>query len=139
MSMKFVPYLVMEGGRTLDAVAFYQDVFDAELVLLQKASDMPGFASEELSNHVLHAHLRLPGGPELYLCDTFPAFHYQQGNNVTICINTEDASISRKLFEALSVNGTVTHALEETFFSPAFGTVRDQFGVTFTISTLQPQ
>ncbi|MHA6484087.1 VOC family protein [Paenibacillus sp. strain BS8-2] len=136
MSIKFVPYVVMEGGRTLEAVAFYREIFQAEIVMLQKASDIPGFTSEQLKDYVLHAHLQLPDGAELYLCDSFPQTPYKQGNNVTICINTEDTEITRGLFNTLLDGGTVRHPLEETFFSPAFGTVVDKFGVTFTISTI---
>lgn len=143
MSISLVPYIVL-NGQAEEATRFYAEVFGAEILMLQKFGDMPSDPSfpmpEELKSLVAHAHLRA-GDAQLFLYDAMSGNETTQGNRVSICINTADASRSKRLFDALSEGGTVVNALEETFFSPAFGSVIDKYGVGFTISTqpAQPQ
>jgi PhnB protein len=69
------------------------------------------------------------------LSDTFPGQPHTSGNQVTICITTDDAEKSRQMYNALMQEGQVTMPLQETFFSPAYGSVVDKFGVNFQIFT----
>ncbi len=73
----------------------------------------------------------------MMLSDTFPGQPHQSGNQVAICISTDDKNIAKSMFEALSNEGTVTMPLQETFFSPAYGNVIDKFGVSFQIHTIE--
>jgi PhnB protein len=42
---------------------------------------------------------------------------------------------TKQIYEALKQDAKMIGPLEETPYSPAFGTVTDMFGVTFTIVT----
>jgi hypothetical protein len=44
------------------------------------------------------------------------------------------AGEAERLFHALAENGTVRMPLQETFWSPRFGCVIDQFGISWTIN-----
>jgi Uncharacterized protein conserved in bacteria len=135
--MKLVPYIVMQGNAE-EAVQFYRKVLDAEAIFVQRFGDMPSAPGhtlpEGMSDKIAHAHLKA-GDAELMLYDTFPGSPIQQGNQVTICIQLDNVDKSKRIFALLKEGGQVRHELEETFFSPAFGTVTDKFGVTFTVST----
>lgn len=137
MTLKMVPYLVLNGNAR-EAVDFYQKALGAELIGIQLFADMPENPEfplpEEAKNLVSHAMIKV-GETEMMFSDTFPGQPHQIGNHVTICIMSDDANKSREIFVALEDGGTVEMPMQETFWSPAYGIVRDKFDVTFQITT----
>lgn len=137
MTLKLIPYLVMNGNAR-EAIEFYQEALNAEILFTQSFGEMPESPEfplpEEIRNRVSHATIKV-GETELMLSDTFPGQPHQSGNQVTICITTDDAEMSKQMFDSLKQGGQVTMPLQETFFSPAYGSVTDKFGVCFQIFT----
>lgn len=137
MSLRLSPYLVMDGNAR-EAIEFYQQVLDAQLVFSQSFGEMPENPDfplpAEAKDRVAHAMLKV-GETDLMFSDTFPGQPHQIGNQVTICISTNDKEKAEQMFEALQQGGRVNMPLQETFFSPAYGSVTDKFGVTFQIFT----
>jgi PhnB protein len=137
MSMRLSPYLMMNGNAK-EAIQFYKEALNAELLFSQTFGEMPGNpefplpdAAKEL---VSHAMVRV-GETDLMFSDNFPGQTSQPGDQVTICISTDEIEKSKQMFDSLKQGGQVKMALEETFFSPAYGIVTDKFGVTFQIYT----
>ncbi|MFS0780686.1 VOC family protein [Bacillus sp. 1P06AnD] len=132
-----VPYLVTNGNGQ-EAIAFYEKALHAEVLNAQTFGDMPGpegkEAPAEMKNLILNAQLKV-GEAQLMLSDEFPGNPYQIGSQVTIAIIVDDASQAQQLFGNLEEGGTVIMPLQETFWSPAYGQVLDQYGVTWKIST----
>jgi PhnB protein len=137
MALKLIPYLVMDGNAK-EAIEFYEKALNAEILFTQSFGEMPENPEfplpEEAKGRISHATIKV-GETELMLSDTFPGQPHQSGNQVTICITTDDEEKSRQMFEALKQDGQVTMPLQETFFSPAYGTLIDKFGVNFQIFT----
>lgn len=137
MTIKVIPYLVMDGNAK-EAINFYKEALGAEVAYVQTFGEMPENPEfplpEQAKNRVSHATIQV-GGAEIMFSDTFPGQPHQVGNQVTLCITSDDIEKSKNMFEALSHDGNVTMPLQETFFSPAYGTVIDKFGVTFQIYT----
>lgn len=71
--------------------------------------------------------------------DTFPDEPAQEGDMVTICIMFDDMDNARKTFDALLDGGEVKMPISETSFSPAYGVLKDKFGVTFQFYTKGPE
>ena len=140
MTMKLIPYLVMDGNAR-QAIEFYQKALNAEILFTQSFGEMPANPEfpipEEAKERVSHATIKV-GETELMFSDTFPGQPHTSGNQVTICISTDDAERSRQIFDALKQEGQVKMPLQETFFSPAYGSVTDKFGVSFQIFTEGP-
>jgi PhnB protein len=137
MTTRLIPYLVMNGNAS-EAIKFYEKALDGQVLFSQTFGEMPEnpdfplpAAAKEL---VSHATIKV-GETELMFSDTFPGQPHQSGNQVTICITTDDAEKSHKMYKALQQDGHVTMPLQETFFSPAYGSVTDKFGVNFQIFT----
>lgn len=134
--MKLIPYLIMQGNAK-EAIDFYAKALGAETLMVQTYGEMPQNPNfpipEPVMDKIAHSHLRV-GASELMLFDAFPGSPITEGNNVTVCIMVSNAVKAREVFNALADGGQIKHALEETFFSPAFGTVVDRFGITFTVS-----
>ncbi|MGZ4161330.1 MAG: VOC family protein [Neobacillus sp.] len=137
MSLKLIPYLVMNGNAR-EAIHFYEKAMEAQVLFVQSFGEMPENPDfplpEEAKERVSHATVKI-GESELMLSDTFPGQPHQSGNQVTICISTDDAEKARKIYDTLTDGGQVTMPLQETFFSPAYGSVTDKFGVNFQIFT----
>ena len=82
----------------------------------------------------MNAHLKV-GDTDLMLSDTFPGNPYQLGDQVTIAVTITDADKTKEIFEKLQDGGTVIMPVQETFWSPAYGQLKDKFGVTWQVST----
>jgi PhnB protein len=131
------PYLVMDGNA-IEAIRFYEEALEAKTVGVQTFGEMPANPDfpipESAKESVAHAMLQV-GETELMISDTFPGQPFQTGNHVNICIISDSVEKSKQFYEALQVGGQVHMPLQETFWSPAYGSVTDKFGVMFQIST----
>ncbi|MDW7616864.1 MULTISPECIES: VOC family protein [Peribacillus] len=137
MTMRLSPYLMMNGNAK-EAIQFYEKALDAKVLFNQTFGEMPENPEfplpEEAKELVSHAMLKV-GETDLMFSDTFPGQTSQTGDQVTICISTNDIEESKRIFDSLSQDGQVKMPLQEAFFSPAYGIVLDKFGITFQIYT----
>ncbi|MDN4526000.1 VOC family protein [Fictibacillus fluitans] len=132
------PYLVTNGNGQ-EAVKFYERALNAKVLGLQTFGDMPDNPEhptpEEAKNRVMNAHLKV-GDTDLMLSDTFPGMPYQTGDQVTIALITDDIATSKEIFENLREGGNVIMEMQETFWSPSYGQIKDKYGVTWQISAM---
>ena len=132
-------YLVTNGNGQ-EAVKFYEDALNAEVLFLQTFGEMPEDPNhpipDEAKDRVMNAQFKV-GNNLMMLSDTFPGMPYNLGNQVTIALQIDKAENAKKVFEKLSVGGKVTMELQETFWSPMYGQVTDKFGVDWQVSTIK--
>lgn len=137
MTLRLTPYLVMDGNAK-EAIQFYEKALGAKVVFKQTFGEMPDNPefpmTADVKERVSHAMLKV-GETDLMFSDTFPGNPHQSGNQVTICVMTNEVEKSKQIYESLKQDGQVSMPLQETFFSPAYGIVTDKFGVTFQIFT----
>lgn len=137
MSLRLTPYVVLDG-ETREAIAFYEKALDAKVVFVQTFADMPANPDfplpDEAKDRVAHASLKV-GDSDLMFSDSFPGQSIPKGDQVTICIVSDDVEKSKRIFDALQDGGQVHMPLQETHFSPAYGNVKDKYGITFQIFT----
>ena len=137
MTLRLSPYLMMNGNAK-EAIQFYEKALDGKVLFNQTFGEMPENPEfplpEEAKELVSHAMVKV-GETDLMFSDMFPGQTSQIGDQVTICISTNDIEKSKQIFENLKQDGVVKMPLQEAFFSPAYGIVTDKFGVTFQIYT----
>ncbi|GIO01883.1 VOC family protein [Brevibacillus laterosporus] len=137
MTLKLIPYLVMDGNAK-EAIQFYEKALHAKVLFNQTFGEMPENPEFPIpanaKDRVAHAMVKV-GETDLMFSDTFPGQPHQKGNQVTICIATSKKEESTQIYEALQEGGQVNMPLQETHFSPAYGIITDKFGVTFQIYT----
>ncbi|GLC89065.1 VOC family protein [Lysinibacillus piscis] len=135
--MQLIPYLQLNGNAK-EAIEFYEKVFHAEnlgVITYGEIPTTPDFPiHEDTKDLVSHATMRV-GESVIMLSDTFPGQPAHEGNLVIICVTFDNADKARQIFEALQDGGQVEMPLTETGFSPAFGVIKDKFGVRFQIYT----
>lgn len=128
------PYLTF-NGKAREAAAFYEKALEARVVESQTYAEVEGMeippGAEEL---IMHAYLKI-GEMELMLSDAFPDSPDLKaaGSLVSIALSMSDASSAAKTFHALEAGGEVIMPMAETFFSPAYGQLKDQFGVLWHV------
>jgi PhnB protein len=131
------PYLNFDG-RCEEAIEFYRRALGAEVEMLMRFKEnpeppAPGCATPGTENKVMHASLRIGESTVMMSdgrCAGKTAF---QGINLSLTVPSEAEATG--FFKALSEGGQVEMPLEKTFFSPAFGMVKDKFGVLWMIMT----
>jgi PhnB protein len=134
MTVKLIPYLIMDGNAK-EAIKFYEETLDAQLQFSQSYGDFADTPeTTDSKDLIMHACIQI-GESFLMLSDTYPGYPHQKGNQVTICISTNDIEKSRHIFEGLQQGGQVELPLQDTGFSPAYGKVVDKFGVLFQVFT----
>ncbi|MDM5316226.1 VOC family protein [Fictibacillus sp. b24] len=133
------PYLVTNGNGQ-EAVKFYVNALNAELISLQTFGEMPEDPNHplpsEAKDRVMNAQFKA-GDTIMMLSDTFPGMPYNLGNQVSIAIHIDTVEEAQNVFEKLSEGGKVTMPLQETFWSPSYGQVTDKYGVEWQVSTIK--
>jgi PhnB protein len=130
--MAYRPYLFF-GGNCRQAFTRYQEVFGGELTLLTM-KDAPGQeeAPPDVADMIIHAALMIDGDVLMGSDDpTTDSFGPVQG--MMVSYDAAGVNDANRVFEALADGGTVTQALEPTFFSNAFGMCVDRFGTPWMV------
>lgn len=137
MSIHFVPFIQLDG-RAQEAIDFYVGALGAEVTFSQTFGAGPGAAEgtmpEAFKDRIAHSELKI-GEAQLMVADTEPGKSTREGDLLTICITTPDAERATRLYHALGDGGEVIVPLGVFHFSPAYGVVKDKFGVTFQCFT----
>lgn len=138
MITKLFPYLNFDGDGQ-EAVHFYTEVLGGELVGVmtygeaEDAEDLP----ENTRDMVMNAQINLKSGDTLMISDVPPGMgmpNFQKGNNVSVTVLFDEIEEARSVFNKLSEGGKVGMELQETFWSPLYGSVTDRFGIEWQIS-----
>src|SRR5437588_12121813 len=125
--MAFRPYLFF-GGNCQEAFRRYQEIFGGDVTLI-RMKDVPGEEQPPADKADLIIHAALTVGDDVLMASDDPMsenFGPVQGMMVTY--DAPDVAESKRVFDALAEGGTITQALQPTFFSEAFGMCVDRFG-----------
>ena len=135
--MAFRPYLFF-GGNCREAFTRYEEIFGGELTLMSM-KDVPGGEPPPGQEDVI-IHAALTIGDDLLMASDDPttdSFGPVQG--MMVSYDAADVADAERVFAALSEGGTVTEALQPTFFSEAFGMCTDRFGTPWMVVAPEPQ
>lgn len=129
-------YMVFNGNCE-EAVTHYAEVFETEKSNIARFGDMPSESGmempDEMKRLVMHTNLQIHGSTVMF-SDSMPGSPVTFGTNITLAVVTDNLEKLRAEFTELSQGGTVKMDLQETFWSPAYGIVEDQFGVQWQFS-----
>jgi len=122
-------------GRCEEAFKFYERCMNGKVEFMLRWGDSPMAkeAPAEWQEKVLHARLVI-GDTALLGADSLPG-SYESPRGFSILLSATNAGEAERLFHALAQNGTVRIPLQESFWAQRFGSVTDQFGITWTINS----
>jgi PhnB protein len=135
--MRLNPYLIF-NGQCEAAFRFYERCLHGKILMLMKYGESPLAAQTPAQWHqrVLHATFSL-GDYILQGADSLPKT-YQRPQGFSVMLNIDSASEAERIFNDLSVHGTVQIPLQESFWATLFGVLVDQFGTPWTINCGTP-
>lgn len=128
--MRVEPYLFFEG-RCDEAIEFYREAVGAQVLMLMRYGDSPQPTTHGRADKVMHAMVRIGESTICVsdgMCTGQAAFG---GFSLSLMVATPQEA--DRAFGALAAGGQVQMPLGETFFSPRFGMLSDQFGVRWII------
>ncbi len=134
-------YLTFDGNCR-EAFEFYRSVFGGEFSAFQTFGDGPPDAGipEDRKDQVMHVSLTI-GSSELMGSDRMPgpAPPFTAGNNFSIAIQAESREQCDEVFAKLSAGGSVTMALQETFWGAYYALWTDRFGINWMVNYTLPK
>lgn len=116
------------NGNCREAMSFYRECLGGDLYFqtigeTPLAEKMP----EKMKNLILHSTLT-KGALLIMGSDMAGEKGIIKGNAVSLMLDCDSEAEIRSFFEKLSAGGTVTHALENTFWGAIIGDLTDKFG-----------
>jgi PhnB protein len=128
------PYLYFNGVAE-EALTFYRSVFGGEFLTMMRYREMPNPERVPESEQDWIMHAALPVGNVNLLASDFPQSMGRAnfGNGVCLMIIPDSEEEARRLFDALSVGGTVDMPLEKQFWGDLYGMLTDKYGVQWMI------
>ncbi|MGH3733194.1 MAG: VOC family protein [Acidimicrobiales bacterium] len=118
-------------GSTEDAMTFYRDCLGGDLTITRRG-DVDPSAPEDTKNLVINAALDC-GSFVFRASDRTDASNDVQTRIELSLIGTEELEL-RRIFEALSVGGSVKAPLEKMFWGDVFGAFIDRFGIGWQVN-----
>jgi PhnB protein len=129
--MAYRPYLFF-GGNCREAFTRYQEIFGGELNVMTM-KDVPGEeAPPEMADVVIHAAITV-GDDVLMGSDDPTAESFGPVQGMMVSYDAADLDDANRVLDALADGGTVTQALQPTFFSVGFGMCVDRFGTPWMV------
>ncbi len=130
-------------GNTEEAFEFYKKVFNGKLLGqgfkrfgdVEGPEGMPPLSDSD-KKLILHVELEILGGHVLMATDAPESFGFTMifGNNMHINIESENRAETKRIFEALSIEGTITMELQDMFFGAYFGSCTDKYGINWMVN-----
>ena len=124
------------SGNCAEAFAGYARTFNGAVVFQMKYGESP-MADEvpaDWQDKLYHATMTIG---DLTLMGGDHQIDYQAPKGFMLTVNPPTPDDAHRLFDALVQAGTVQMAIQETFWSPAFGMVIDRFGIPWSINCEQ--
>lgn len=92
------------------------------------ASEVPS----EWQDKILHGNIEI-NNFELAGTDTLPE-QYEKPSGFCLLLRLDSEQEVHRLFEALAIDGNVVLSPQQTFWSPCYAIVTDQFGVPWKLN-----
>ena len=130
------PYITFRGNCR-EAIEFYKDALDAEMLFTQTVgeSQMSDMGPPE---NIMHCTIKV-GDSTIMMCDDPRPDIAASGSNISLAIGLNDPERAKQFFENLSKGGSVLMPLEKTYWAEAFGMVTDKFGVKWMVNCDAPK
>jgi PhnB protein len=131
--MAVQPYLFFDG-RCEQALEFYKKAIGAEVTMLMRFKDSPTpptMSPSGAEEKIIHSCFKVGDSTIMASdgeCGNTPAF---QG--FSLSISAPSVAEADRIFASLADGGQVRMPQSETFFSPRFGMVTDQFGISWMV------
>lgn len=132
MSLTTTTHLNFRGDARA-ALEFYRSVFGGDLVVVTY-KDAGSVQEESEADHVMWGQVRAGNGFHVMAYDVPARMGYDQGEN-SFFVSVRGGTVDEVTgyWEKLSAGATVVIAMGPTGWAPAYGMLRDRFGVVWVV------
>jgi PhnB protein len=129
------------NGNAEEALTFYKSVFGGEFTKIMRFKDIAGPefpVSENEANKIMY--ISLPVGKNILIANDVPEFMgkvNENENRSKIMISVESKEEADRLFNGLSVGGTVEGSMGNSPWGTYFGMFRDKYGIEWMIESIK--
>lgn len=124
-------------GNCREAFQFYAATFGGKLVFAMTYGEAPGAeAAPEVREQIIHARVDL-GDQSLLGCDV-TGDRYAKPQGFNLMAHAEQPAEAERLFKSLAEGGSVTMAVQETFWAHRFGMCTDRYGTPWMVNCPKP-
>jgi len=131
------PYLYF-NGCCAEALAFYTEALGATVEFQMRYSEspqpIPG-TPDGWDDKLMHATLQI-AGQRVMAADAANASDF---GGFALSVSLEDEAAVKHTFDALSQGAEIIMPVCETFWSKAFGMLKDRFGVSWMVTLAPPE
>lgn len=137
MSLRTITHLNFNGNARA-ALAFYHTVFQGQQTLVTYADAGRADAAVDPA-HIVWGQVTGDDGIAVMAYDVQAGLDWHPGSHAFyISLRGDDPAAVRTLWDGLAIGATVVHALAPSQWSPLYGMLRDQFGVTWVVDVAVP-
>lgn len=130
--MKSLQVYLFFAGNCEQALNFYKDCLNGEILTIQRFKESPMEVPEDQKNNVLYAEFKAENVYFMASDGLQPAA--EPTGNVSLNINFTDENEQKAIFEKLSAGGKVTMPLQDTFWNSKYGMLTDKFGIHWMLN-----
>ena len=125
------------NGQCEAAFKFYEQCLGGKIVAMFTHAGTPAaeHVPPEWQSKIMHVCLKV--GDSLLMGSDAPPDRAQAAKGFSVNIAVDEPAEAERIFHALAENGTVQMPIQETFWSPRFGMLVDQFDIPWMINCLR--
>jgi PhnB protein len=130
------PYINFNGNAE-EAFTFYKSVFGGEFETIVRFKDIESAefpVPEKEADKIMR--ITLPIGDSILIANDVPEILgrvNENENRSKISISTESREEADRIFDGLTVDGTIEMPMDESLWGTYFGMFRDKFGIEWTV------
>lgn len=121
---------LMFNGNCEEAINYYAEHLGGNITQMQRYGDTPQSTSASYKDKIMHGIMDLQGLTVMF-SDVMEARDVRFGDNFSLAMDFKTEGDLVRAFDALSTGGTVTMAIQETFWNAVFAMCTDKFGINW--------
>lgn len=125
--MKLYPYLGFKGNCE-EALNFYKEAFDGEILQLGRYGESPMETADELKDKIMHARLQF-GDTLIMFSDMMGDNEADAGSMISLSIECDSVEQLEKVFPKMAEGGKIKMPLQDQFWGARFGMLTDKYGI----------
>ena len=135
--MQLQPYLEF-NGQCEAAFKFYEQCLGGKIEALITHENMPTEMQVPAGWRAKIMHASMHVGETVLMGSDRPEDDYKATTGFHLSLAFKDPAEAERIFHLLAEGGKIILPIQQTFWSPKFGMLHDQFGVPWMVNTLQP-
>jgi PhnB protein len=131
--MQLNPYLSFNGNCAA-AFKYYEKNLGGKIEMMMTFGESPMAEQMPAAERGKVMHARITIGGQVLMGSDAPAGRFEPMKGFSVSLQVDSAAEAEKAFKLLAEKGSVTMAIQKTFWAERFGALIDQFGTPWMVN-----